>query len=219
MSTLQQQIQRAITTLFAPEDDGLRNSLALAKAAGLPDIQISPIQGRLLQFLAIACNARKILEIGSLAGYSGIWLARALPTDGLLITLEVDPLHVELTKSAFAGAGVEDRTEVREGKALELLPQLVNEAPFDLVFIDANKGDCLHYLEWALRLSRPGSIVVADNSIPGGTKLRFPEEGSDEAIATYNQRLVTDPSLVSIALPLDEGYTDGFAMAVVRQEA
>lgn len=217
-NALQQQIQQAIIKLFAPEDDGLRNSLALAKAAGLPDIQISPLQGRLLQFLAIACNARKILEIGSLAGYSGIWLARALPIGGRLITLEINPLHVELTRSAFAEAGVADRTEVREGNALELLPQLVNEAPFDLVFIDANKRDCLLYLEWALRLCRPGSIIVADNSIPEGTKLRFPEPGSDESIAAYNQRLVSDPSLISIALPLDEGYTDGFAMAVVRQD-
>jgi caffeoyl-CoA O-methyltransferase len=218
MSALQQQIQQEITALFAPEDDGLRNSLALAKAAGLPDIQISPIQGRLLQFLAVACNARKILEIGSLAGYSGIWLARVLPQGGRLITLEINPLHVELTRRAFVGAGVEGCTEVREGKALELLPQLINEAPFDLIFIDANKSNGSRYLEWALRLSRPGSIIVADNSIPGGTKLRFPEPGSDEAIAAFNQQLVDNPSLVSIALPLDEQYTDGFAMAVVRQE-
>ena len=219
MSTLQHQIQHQIANLFAPEDEGLRNSLALAKAAGVPDIQISPIQGRLLQFLATACNARKILEIGSLTGYSGIWLARTLPEDGRLITLEMNALHVELTRRAFAEAGIEDCTEVREGNALELLPQLVQEAPFDLVFIDANKGDCSRYLEWALHLSRPGSIIVADNSIPGGTKLRFPEPGSDEAIAAFNQQLVNDPSLVSIALPLDEQYTDGFAMAVVRQKA
>lgn len=217
MSILQQQIQRAITDLFAPEDDGLRNALSLAKEAGLPDIQISPIQGRFLQFLVTACNARKILEIGSLAGYSGIWLARALPPDGRLITLEINPLHVELTQRAFAGAGVQDHTEVRQGKALELLPQLVNEAPFDLVFIDADKANCLHYLDWALRLSRPGSIIVADNSIPHGTKLRFPEPGSDEAIMAFNYQLVNNSSLVSIALPMDEQYTDGFAMAVVQE--
>jgi caffeoyl-CoA O-methyltransferase len=219
MIDLQQVIQKRISEEFAPEDEGLRNALALAQAAGLPDIQISPIQGRFLQFLATACNARNILEIGSLAGYSGIWLARALPVNGRLITLEANPLHVEITRSAFAGAGVGDRTEVREGKALDLLPHLVQVAPFDLVFIDANKPNAPHYLDWALRLSRPGTIIIADNSIPGGTRLRFPEPGSDEAIAEYNRRLVSDPSLVSIALPLDESYTDGFAMAVVRKVA
>lgn len=215
---VQQLVQQKIIEEFASEDDALRFALEQAKDAGLPDIQISPIQGKFLQFLAVACNARKILEIGSLAGYSGIWLARTLPTGGRLITLEINPLHVQLTRAAFTRAGIADRAEVREGKALELLPNLVSEGPFDLVLLDANKSDCLAYLAWALKLSRPGTIIIADNSIPGGTTLRFPEPGSDAAIAEYNRQLVTDPSLVAIALPMDERYTDGFALAVVRHE-
>lgn len=215
---LQQRIQQKIIEIFASEDDALRFALAQAKAAGLPDIQISPIQGKFLQFLAVACHARNILEIGSLAGYSGIWLARALPEGGRLITLEMNPRHVELTRAAFVNAGIADRAEVREGRALDLLPGLVHEGPFDLVFLDANKSDCPAYLAWALKLSRPGTIIVADNSIPGGTTLRFPEPGSDAAIAEYNRLLVTNPSLVALALPLDERYTDGFALAVVRYD-
>jgi caffeoyl-CoA O-methyltransferase len=215
---MQQHIQAATTHQFAPEDEGLRNALVLAKAAGLPAIQISPLQGKFLQVLAAACDAHKILEIGSLAGYSGIWLARALPPHGRLITLEANPQHAQLTRRAFRDAGVEDRTQVYVGLASELLPQLRPEAPFDLVFIDADKGGSPQYLAWALRLCRRGSIIVADNSIPGGTKLRYPEPGSDEAIAAYNLQLVSDPDLVAVALPMDERYTDGFAIAVVRHQ-
>ncbi|MBE3561854.1 MAG: O-methyltransferase, partial [Ktedonobacteraceae bacterium] len=165
-TTLQQQartrreIESAIGQLFAAEDEGLRYALAAGREAGLPAIQISPIEGKLLQLLAAACNARKILEIGSLAGYSGIWLARALPPDGRLITLEVNPQHAGVVRRAFEHAGVSDRAEVRVGKALDLLPQLTAEGPFDLIFIDADKAPYPHYLEWALRLSRPGSIIV-----------------------------------------------------------
>ena len=193
MTISQQDVQKRITELFAPEDDGLRNALVLASEAGLPNIQISPLQGRFLQFLATACSAKKILEIGSLAGYSGIWLARALPAGGRLITLEANEQHVDLTRHAFAQAGVEDRTEVRQGYAIDLLPPLRSEAPFDLIFIDADKKNSPQYLEWALRLSRPGTMIIADNSIPGGTKLRFPEPGSDVAIEEYTRLLVSIP--------------------------
>lgn len=214
----QHTIEKAITELFAPEDDGLRNALATAKAAGLPPIQISPIQGKLLQLLARACNARKILEIGSLAGYSGIWLARALAPDGRLISLEIDPKHALIIRNSFANAGVGDRTEVRVGKALDLLPQLTSEAPFDLVFIDADKAPYPQYLDWALRLSRPGSIIVADNCIRGGKALRGSAEDYEEGTAgliEYNRRASSDPHLTSLALAIDEGHTDGFTISVV----
>ena len=160
LTTLQQQtqtrheIEAAITSMFAPEDEVLRSVLADAKQAGLPQIQISPIQGKLLQLLATMCNARRILEIGSLGGYSGIWLARALPSDGRLITLEVNPEHSQVVRNSFKKAGVADRSEVRVGNALDLLPQLQNEAPFDLIFIDADKPPYPQYLDWALRLAR-----------------------------------------------------------------
>src|SRR6266699_5323081 len=166
-----QKIVEAITHQFAAEDEGLQHALMAAKQAGLPEIQISPIQGKFLQLLAAVCNARKILEIGSLGGYSGIWLARALPPGGRFITLEINIAHAEVVRGSFAKAGVSDRTEIRVGKALDLLPQLEGEAPFDLVFIDADKQPYPQYLEWALRLTRPGSIIVADNCIRGGTAL------------------------------------------------
>jgi caffeoyl-CoA O-methyltransferase len=217
--TLQQRVQHVLIEAFAQEDDALRFAVALAKQHGLPAIQISPLQGKFLQFLAAACHAHYILEIGALAGYSAIWLARALPADGRLITLEINPLHVALTRQVLARAGLAERVEVREGNALDLLPDLIPQAPFDLIFIDADKKEGPAYLDRALTLSRPGTIIVADNSLPGGSRLRFPEPGSDEAIVEYTRRLVANPHLVSLALPLDENYTDGFALAVVRQRA
>ena len=208
--------------MFAPEDDALRQALVAAREAGLPQIQISPIQGKLLQLLAAACNARNILEIGSLAGYSGIWLARALPPGGHLITLEINPRHAEIVRQSFARAGVGDRTEVRVGNALELLPQLEGTGPFDLVFIDADKPPYPQYLDWALRLTRPGSIIVADNCIRNGEALREPEQVENDgtaALAEYNKRVANDPRLLSLALAMDDNYTDGFTIAVVLPES
>lgn len=220
LASLQQQaktrheIEEAITQQFAPEDEGLQYALSEAKKAGLPQIQISPIQGKLLQLLAAACNAHKILEIGSLAGYSGIWLARALPANGRLITLEVNPEHARVVRSAFAHAGVSDRAEVRVGKALDLLPQLESEAPFDLIFIDADKPPYPQYLNWALRLSRPGSIIVADNCIRRA--FQQSEDEGTAGIVGYDRHIASDPRLVSLALAMDDDYTDGFAISVVR---
>ncbi len=227
LATLQQQahtrhlIEQSITQLFAAEDEGLHNALAAAKAAGLPPIQISPIQGKFLQLLATMCNARNILEIGSLAGYSGIWLARALPVGGRLLTLEIDPKHAEVVRTSFTNAGVGDRTEVRVGEALNTLPTLTSEAPFDLVFIDADKPPYPQYLDWALRLTRPGSIIVADNTIRNGDRLRDPSQVTTEvekAVAQYNWNVAQNPRLQSLAFAMDDDYTDGFTVAVVRHE-
>ncbi len=225
--TLQQQahtrhlVEQSITQLFALDDEGLLNALAAANAAGLPPIQISPIQGKFLQLLATMCNARNILEIGSLAGYSGIWLARALPIGGRLLTLEIDPKHAEVVRNSFAHAGLGDRTEVRVGKALDTLPTLTSEAPFDLVFIDADKPPYPQYLEWALRLTRPGSIIVADNTIRNGERLHDPAQVTTEvekAVAQYNWNVAHNPRLQSLAFAMDDDYTDGFTVAVVRYE-
>ncbi len=210
-------IAEAITRMFAAEDDGLKHALEAAKRAGLPEIQISPIQGKLLQLMAMACNAQKILEIGSLGGYSGIWLARALPANGHFITLEINPKHAELVYNAFAYAGVGDRTEVRVGNALDLLPQLEHEAPFDLIFIDADKPPYPQYLDWALRLSRPGSIIVADNCIRSGKGFEETQDEGMTGIVEYNKRIASDPRLISLDLAMDDDYTDGFAISVVRQ--
>lgn len=209
-------IETTIARIFAPEDEGLRYALSSAKQAGLPEIQISPIQGKFLQLLAAACNARKILEIGSLGGYSGIWLARALPPEGRFITLEINPAHAEVVRGSFAKAGVSDRTEIRVGKALDLLPQLEGEAPFDLVFIDADKQPYPQYLEWALRLTRPGSIIVADNCIRGGRGFGDPLDEGSAGVVEYNRRIASDPRLTSLDLAMDDDYTDGFAISVVR---
>jgi len=212
------EIEAAITSMFAAEDEGLRASLIAAKQAGLPEIQISPIQGKFLQLLATMCNAHKILEIGALAGYSGIWLARALPAGGRLITLEMSPEHADVVRSTFERAGVSDRAEVRVGRALDLLPTLESEAPFDLVFIDADKPPYPQYLEWALRLTRPGSIIVADNCIRSGKGFVQAEDEGMAGIVELNKRMASDPRLVSLALAMDDDYTDGFAFAVVKHQ-
>ncbi len=213
---IRKSIETAITQLFAAEDEGLQYALAAAKEAGLPEIQISPVQGKFLQLLAAACQARKILEIGSLAGYSGIWLARSLPEDGRMITLEVNAHNAEVVRHSFTRAGVDNRAEVRVGRALDLLPHLESEAPFDLVFIDADKPPYPQYLDWALRLTRPGSIIVADNCIRRGAALHQSNDEATAGLFEYNRRIASDPRLVSLALPMDEDFTDGYAIAVVR---
>lgn len=212
---LRREIEDQITRRFAAEDDVLRETMKAQAEAGLPDIQISPIQGRLLQVLAAAGNVYKILEIGALGGYSGTWLARALPEGGKLITLEVSQKHAEVVRAAFARAGLSDRTEVRVGPAAELLPALQSEAPFDMFFIDANKDGYPIYLDWALKLARPGSIIVADNNIRYGRPFQDQPEGDNAGVAAYNERIATDPQLRSILLPIDEDGMDGFAISVV----
>ena len=213
---LRQEIDEQITRRFAAEDDILRQTLAAQHQAGLPQIQISPIQGRMLQVLVAANNTRKILEIGALGGYSGTWLARALPAGGKLITLEIDPKHAEVVRAAFTRAGLADRTEVRVGSAGELLPTLQREAPFDFFFIDADKEGYPTYLDWAIKLSHPGSIIVADNNIRYGRPFQEPPPDADNAgVAAYNQRAATDPRLRSILVPMDDDGMDGFAISVV----
>ena len=213
------EIDAALVALFAPEDDALQAALAAGRAADMPAIQISPLQGRLLQVLAAASGARKILEIGALAGYSGIWLARALPADGKLISLEVSEKHAAVARASLERAGVGDRAEVRVGPATETLPALADEAPFDLVFIDADKPGYPTYLDWALKLTRPGSVIVADNCIRGGAPLRESAQSGDDAsikaLGEYDRRIAHDPRLRSVALPLDDEGMDGFAIAVV----
>lgn len=216
-ATLRATIDRELNARFAPEDAALRGAIARAVEEGLPAIQISPLQGKLLQVLALAAGARKILEIGALGGYSGTWLARALPPDGKLITLEVNPKHAAAVQATFAEAGVADRAEVRVGAALTTLPQLAPEAPFDLVFIDADKGNYPAYLDWAIRLSRPGTIIVADNVIRAGRPFQSPPPDADAAaIAEYNARATSDARLLSVAFPMDDDGTDGYAISVVR---
>lgn len=213
------EIEQLITHYFAKEDESLQSAIDAAKRYGLPQIQISPIQGKLLQLLAIMCNARKILEIGSLAGYSSIWLARTLPPGGHLITLEMNPDHVKVVREVFARAGIENIAEVREGKALDLLPQLEHESPFDLIFIDADRPNYPRYLDWALRLSRPGSIIAADNCLIAGRVYNKTTDEGRQGIAEYINRIANDTGLMALALAMDDDYTDGFAIAVVKHQS
>jgi predicted O-methyltransferase YrrM len=151
-------------------DAGLEAALRASDAAGLPAINISPMHGKLLHLLARLMGARRILEVGTLGGYSTIWLARALPADGRLITLELDAHHAAVARANLRAAGVADQVEVRVGRAVELLAALAIEKqqPFDLVFIDADKPGNLDYLTWALALTRPGSLIVVDNVVRNG---------------------------------------------------
>src|SRR6516165_4797571 len=163
-------VDRYLTDLLVPPDPALDAALQASAAAGLPPIHVSPNQGKLLQLLARVQGARSILEIGTLGGYSTIWLARALPAGGRLLTLEADPRHAAVARANLARAGVADVVELRPGPAQETLPQLAAEGrgPFDLIFIDADKPSYPDYLAWALRLSRRGSLIIADNVVRNG---------------------------------------------------
>ncbi|HEU0026251.1 MAG TPA: O-methyltransferase [Ktedonobacterales bacterium] len=218
-AAMQVMIDQRIAALYAPEDEALWAAREAPAAHGMPSISVSPAQGKLLQTLARAVGARRILEIGALAGYSGIWLARALPADGRLISLEVSEKHAEVARASLARAGVADRAEVRVGPASETLPALEAEAPFDLVFIDADKVGYPLYLDWALRLARLGGFIVADNTVREGRPLAEAlPEGTDEhtrGLWEYNRRVASDSRLLSIALPTDEGGLDGLTASLV----
>jgi caffeoyl-CoA O-methyltransferase len=184
-----------------------------------PGGQISPTQGKLFQVLALTCRARKILEIGAYAGYSGVWLGRALPPEGKLISLEIDPRYAEIARATFAAAGLSERAEVRVGAALDLLPELVSEAPFDMIFLDADKINNTRYLEWALTLSRPGALIIADNLVRHGrTYQNPPPDASSAGAAEYTRIILEHPRLVSAALLNDDVYNgiDGFSISVVK---
>ncbi len=205
--------------LFAPPGGALAEAAAAAEAAGLPPISVSASQGQLLHVLARAVRARRILEIGTLGGYSAIWLARALPPDGQLITLELDERHAEVAARNLARAGLDGVAQVRLGPAADTLAELAGAGAesFDLVFIDADKSGYPGYLDWALKLSRPGTMIIADNVVRGGA---VADAGSsDPAVAgvrEYLERLAADPRVVASACQTvgSKGY-DGFSVAVV----
>jgi caffeoyl-CoA O-methyltransferase len=210
-------IDSYVEGLFAPPEPALEGALRRSREAGLPEIHVSPNEGKLLQLLAEIAGAKRILEVGTLGGYSTIHLARALPEEGLLISLELDEGYAEVARESLAKAGVEDRVEVRVGDARELLAGKVESgaAPFDLTFIDADKVSYPEYLEWALQLSRPGSLILADNTIRGGSVIDAEDE-SARATRNLNETLAKDPRLSAIILPLIREGIDGLAIARVR---
>ncbi|MFE2096853.1 O-methyltransferase [Streptomyces sp. NPDC059468] len=204
---------------LSPEDDVLQAALRDSEAAGLPHISVTAPQGKFLQLLAEIQGARNILEIGTLAGYSTIWLARALPEDGRLISLEYSAKHAEVATRNIARAGLERIVEVRVGPALESLPKLADEnpPPFDLVFIDADKANNRHYVEWALRLSRAGSLIIVDNVVRGG-RIADADSTEPDIVGTRAavELIAAHPRLTGTAVQTvgSKGY-DGFALARV----
>ena len=213
---LLREIDAYIEDLFDPSDEVLEAALRDSRRAGLPEINISPNQGRLLQLLVAMSGARRILEVGTLGGYSAIHLARALPDDGTLISLEIDEHHAEVARNNVARAGLSERVEIRVGDAHELLAALIedDEGPFDVVFIDADKGSYPSYLEASLRLVREGSLILGDNTIRGGTVLD-PQDASARATREFNERIARDPNLSGIVLPLIREVIDGLTIARV----
>ena len=215
-------VDDTIEALFLPDDPALSAALADSAAAGLPEIAVSPAQGKLLLILARAAGARRILEIGTLGGYSAIWLARALPPDGRLVTLELNPLHAEVAQANLARAGLAERVEVRVGPAVESLRQLAAEGapPFDLVFIDADKPSYVAYLEGALPLARPGALLIADNVVRHGRILDPGDDANAQGARDFNERLAADPRLSAVVLQTvgSKGH-DGLAIAVVNDVA
>jgi predicted O-methyltransferase YrrM len=212
-------VDRYITQTLFPSDPVLEAVLRASAEAGLPSIQVSPPQGKLLHLLARSINARKILEIGTLGAYSTIWMARALPAGGGLLTLEADAKHAEVSGANIARAGLNGMVEQRFGRALDTLPQIVAEGrgPFDLIFIDANKSTMAEYFEWALKLSHPGSLIIADNVIRDGAVIDAANKDADvEGVRRFNERLATEPrvSATEIQTVGSKGY-DGFALILV----
>ena len=204
--------------LIAPHT-ALDAAIEASRAAGLPEIAVAPNQGRLLHLLALASGARRILEVGTLGGYSTICLARALPPDGRLVTLEVERRHAEVARRNLARAGVAERVEVRVGQALELLPQLESDGlePFDFTFIDADKPSNSDYFRWAVRLSRPGALIVVDNVVRGGKVAQGPDQDANvQGVRGLVDLLAHDGRVRAAALQTVgvKGY-DGFLLAVV----
>ncbi len=213
-------VDEYLTDLLVPSDPVLAAALKDSDAAGLPAISVTPTQGKLLWLFARLVGARKILEVGTLGGYSTIWLARALPKDGRLITIEASPEHAEVAGANLKRAGLGDRVELRIGRGIDVLPNLASEgmAPFDLIFIDADKVSTADYFVWALKLSRPGTLIITDNVIRKGavadSKSRDPNV---VGMRRFFELLAKEKGVSATAIQTvgSKGY-DGFAIAIVN---
>jgi len=202
-----------ITDQFARPDPVLQQVLTAIPARGLPAITIKPEEGRFLQFLVRANGARRVVEIGTLGGYSGIWLARGLPAGGRLITLEKEPKHAEVAREHFALAGLTAQVDVRLGDANTLLPALAAEGPFDFCFIDADKLGYGAYLDWALANIHPGGLIAAHNAFRGGAVLNTTDQSPDIVyMRQFNQRFASEPRLLSTIYPAGDGLLVGVVL-------
>jgi predicted O-methyltransferase YrrM len=211
-----------ISDLFVPFDPVMQEALATSEAAGLPSISVAPNEGKLLMLLAQISGARKILEIGTLGGYSTIWLARGMASGDTLVTLEASAKHAEIARINIARAGLTDVIEVRVGSTLDTLPQLAAEGrgPFDVIFIDANKDNYPEYLAWALKLSRRGSLIIADNVIRDGEILdSTSNDPRVQGIRRFNQLLADEPRVrATVIQTVGRKGHDGIAIATVIAE-
>jgi predicted O-methyltransferase YrrM len=213
-------VDRYLTDTLVHPDDALNEAVQANTHAGLPAIDVAPNQGKLLHLLARIHGARRILEVGTLGGYSTIWLARALPPYGRLITLELDPTHASVASQNIQRAGLSSLVDIRVGSALESLTRLHADKtdPFDLIFLDADKPNNPVYLEWALKLSRPGTLIIGDNVIRDGEILDAAStDASVVGTRTFLERLGSHPRLDATALQTvgSKGY-DGIAFAIVK---
>ncbi len=217
------QVDEYIVKLLVPSDAALEAALAASTDAGLPAINVAPNQGKFLSLLASIQGAKNILEIGTLGGYSAIWLARALPPDGRLVTLERDPKHAEVARRNLAHARVGELVSIRVGPALETLPRLAAEGlpPFDFVFIDADKQSIPEYFEWALKLTRVGSVIVVDNVVRKGAVLdQATTDPNVQGVRRFNELLAKTArvSATTVQTVGSKGY-DGFALIRVTSAA
>jgi predicted O-methyltransferase YrrM len=214
------QVDRYLTETLATEDAALQAAAAASEAAGLPEIAVPAPQGKLLHLLALIRGAKRILEIGTLGGYSTIWLARALPADGKLVTLEINPAYAAVARRNLERAGLAQLVELRLGPALETLAQLAAEqaGPFDMVFIDADKRSNAAYFTWALRLTRPGSLIIVDNIVRRGAIVDTASDDEDVNGARRAIELIAaEPRVTATAIQTvcGKGH-DGFILAVVK---
>jgi predicted O-methyltransferase YrrM len=211
-------VDRYITDLFAPHDPVLEHVLKTSAESGLPAINVAPNQGKLLAVLAMSIGARSILEIGTLGGYSTIWMARTLPSGGKLISLEYDPKHAQVARENITHAGLANVVEIRVGRALDTLPQLVELAPFDMVFIDADKVNNAAYFEWALKLARRGSLIITDNVVRNGEVINAVSgDPNVQGVRRFNEVVASESRVTATEIQTvgSKGY-DGLCIAVVN---
>lgn len=215
-----EQVDDYIRGLVGIEDEALKAADDSIKESNIPPISVSANQGKFLQVMAKTCNAKKILEIGTLVGYSTIWMARALPAGGKVISLEFEPLHAKVARQNIERAGLSNVVDIRVGSAIDLLPQIHadDEGPFDMIFIDADKTPYKEYFEWALKLSRSGTLIIADNVIREG-KVMDPDSTDEmvQGVRRFNAFLATVPAVTAtIIQTVGSKVHDGMALAVVN---
>src|SRR5580704_8230744 len=217
------EVDQYIERLFVPKDPVLEDALRVATEAGLPEIHVSPNEGKLLYLLAKLSGAKRVLEIGLLGGYSTIWLARAIAPKGQLVSLELDEKYIRVAGKNLELAGLRSMVEIRHGAAQDTLEKMVRsgEAPFDLVFIDANKDGYPVYLDYALKLTKAGSLILADNVIRRIADTMVGDEKPTEdsmlkGIQEFNRKLAANPKLESIVVTVTREFVDGLAIARVK---